>query len=247
MAVEEPTHITPARIRRALQQHGLQSGPVCACFPPARDLRGTKTQQRNAARYLRALIDIAADLGAPGVAGPMYSATGRAEAVSAAARRSQRRTVVRHLRQLAAYAADRGQKLFIEPLNRFETDFLNTTAQGLELLDAVGHPAVQLHLDTFHMNIEEKDPAAAIRAAGRRLGHFHACGSDRGTPGGDHTDWKSIARALQDIKYSGDIVIESFTPDVKVIARAAAIWRQIEPDPERIAVEGLKFLRRTLK
>jgi D-psicose/D-tagatose/L-ribulose 3-epimerase len=104
-----------------------------------------------------------------------------------------------------------------------------------------------LHLDTFHMNIEEKLQGPAIRKAGRLLGHFHACGSDRGTPGNDHIDWKSIAAALKAIKYQGDVVIESFTTDVKVIARAAAIWRKMEPTRDEIAVKGLKFLKRMLR
>jgi D-psicose/D-tagatose/L-ribulose 3-epimerase len=111
----------------------------------------------------------------------------------------------------------------------------------------VGNPALRLHLDTFHMNIEEKDSAAAIRKAGKTLGHFHACGSGRGTPGHDHIDWKPIAAALKAIRYQGDVVIESFTTDVKVIARAAAIWRRIEPTRDEIAVDGIKFLRKTLK
>src|SRR5690606_17295892 len=112
--------------------------------------------------------------------------------------------------------------------------------------DAIDSPAVKLLLDTFHMNIEEKSLPAAIHRAGKRLGHFHACGSDRGTPGGDHTDWAGIAAALKAIDYRGDVVIESFTPDVKVIARAAAIWRTIEPRRDDIAVNGLKFLRKAL-
>jgi len=78
------------------------------------------------------------------------------------------------------------------------------------------------------MNIEEKRPGYCHRKAGKVLGHFHACGSDRGTPGNDHIDWKPIAAALKGIGYQGDVVIESFTTDVKVIARAAAIWRRIE-------------------
>lgn len=246
IAVEEPQHITPAHVRAELGKYQLSSGPVCACFPPHRDLRGSPAQQRNAVEYVCRLVDLAVALDAPGVAGPMYSATGRAEAVPAATKRQQWRLVVRHLRALGDYAAARGKKLFIEPLNRFETDFLNTTAQGLELLEAVGHPALALHLDTFHMNIEEKHLGRAIRAAGKRLGHLHACGSDRGTPGGDHTDWTEIAAALRAVRYSGDVVIESFTPEVKVIARAAAIWRQIEPSREEIAIRGLKFLRRVL-
>jgi D-psicose/D-tagatose/L-ribulose 3-epimerase len=106
---------------------------------------------------------------------------------------------------------------------------------------------VKLHLDTFHMNIEEKNQADAIRKAGKQLGHFHACGSDRGTPGNDHIDWKPIVKALNEIGYEGDVVIESFTTDVKVIARAAAIWRKIEPKRNDIAVKGLANLKRLFK
>jgi len=247
IAVEQPQHINPAHVKRELAKHGLRPGPVCACFPPDRDLRGTKTQQRNAVDYVCRLVDLAVLLGSAGVAGPMYSATGRADAVEPKERHKQWATITKHLRRICNYAAARDKKIYIEPLNRFETDFLNTVEQGLELIDAVGSPALQLHLDTFHMNIEEKSQAAAIRKAGKHLGHFHACGSDRGTPGGDHTDWKGIVAALKAVGYQGDIVIESFTQDVKVIARAAAIWRKIEPSREAIAVKGLKFLRRALK
>jgi len=124
---------------------------------------------------------------------------------------------------------------------------LNTCDQALKLINAVGSPAFKLHLDTFHMNIEEKNQAKAILKAGKLLGHFHACGSDRGTPGSDHIDWKPIAAALKKIKYDRDVVIESFTTDVKVIARAAAIWRRIEPTRNEIAVNGIKFLKKVLK
>lgn len=247
IAVEDPAHIDPAHIKTELLRHKLTSAPVCACFPPERDLRGTPSQQRATRDYLCALIDLAAALEARGVAGPAYSATGRADAVPAREQRKQWSTVVKNLRQICAYAEARKQKLFIEPLNRFETDFLNTVEQGLKLIHDVGSPALQLHLDTFHMNIEEKFLPTAIRRAGKHLGHFHACGSDRGTPGNDHTDWKAIAAALQAVRYRGDVVIESFTTDVKVIARAAAIWRRIEPSREAIAVRGLTFLKRVLK
>jgi D-psicose/D-tagatose/L-ribulose 3-epimerase len=101
-------------------------------------------------------------------------------------------------------------------------------------------------LDTFHMNIEEKNQAQAVRKAGKYLGHLHACGCDRGTPGSDHIDWPGIAKALKAIRYDGDIVIESFAMNVKLIAKAAAIWRQIEPTQDSIAIKGLKNLRRVL-
>jgi D-psicose/D-tagatose/L-ribulose 3-epimerase len=178
--------------------------------------------------------------------GPVYSAVGRADAVPAKEYKQQWRTVVKHLKTLSACAGDKGKKICLEPLNRFETDFINTCDQALNMLADVGSPNLLLHLDTFHMNIEEKNQAAAIRKAGKLLGHFHACGSDRGTPGSDHIRWEPIAAALKEIGYDKDVVIESFTTDVKVIARAAAIWRRIEPTRDEIAVKGLKFLRSVL-
>ncbi|HXU78142.1 MAG TPA: sugar phosphate isomerase/epimerase, partial [Methylomirabilota bacterium] len=196
--------------------------------------------------YMRKLIDQMVVLDCPSLIGPVYSAVGRADAVPPEEYKKQWKTVVKHLKTLCQYAKQRGKQVCLEPLNRFETDFINTCDQALKMARAVGNPALRLHLDTFHMNIEEKDQAAAIRKAGKLLGHFHACGSDRGTPGNDHIDWKPIARALKQIGYRGDVVIESFTTDVKVIARAAAIWRRMEPTRDEIAVKGLKFLRRIL-
>jgi D-psicose/D-tagatose/L-ribulose 3-epimerase len=213
---------------------------------PDRDLRGTPEQQQTGLRYMTTLIDQMAVLDCPSLIGPVYSAVGRADAVPPDEYKEQWKTVAGHLKTLCRHAEKRGKQVCLEPLNRFETDFINTCDQALKMVKDVGSPALKLHLDTFHMNIEEKDQAKAIRKAGKLLGHFHACGSDRGTPGNDHIDWKPIAKALKDVKYKGDVVIESFTTDVKVIARAAAIWRRIEPTTDEIAVKGLKFLRKTL-
>jgi D-psicose/D-tagatose/L-ribulose 3-epimerase len=114
------------------------------------------------------------------------------------------------------------------------------------MIEDVNSPALKVHLDTFHMSIEEKNLGKAIKHAGKKLGHIHACGTDRGTPGNDHLDWKPIAKALKKVKFKGDVVIESFTKDVKIIAKAAAIWRQIEPSRQAIAINGLRFLKKTL-
>jgi D-psicose/D-tagatose/L-ribulose 3-epimerase len=179
--------------------------------------------------------------------GPLYSATGRADAVPAAEYKKQWCTVRGHLKTICNYAEAHGKIICLEPLNRFETDFINTVEQGLQMIAEVKSPALKLLLDTFHMNIEEKNPAAAIRRAGRHVSHFHASGSDRGTPGNDHLDWPGIAQALKDIHYDGAVVIESFTQDVKVIARAAAIWRKMEPNRDDIARKGVLFLKKTLK
>jgi D-psicose/D-tagatose/L-ribulose 3-epimerase len=244
--IEDPSHIDPAYVKRELDKHGLVCGTACACVGPDRDLRGTPEQQKNGLDYMMKAIDQMVVLECPALIGPVYSAVGRADAVPPAEYKQQWKTVVKNLKALCKYAKSKGKLIYMEPLNRFETDFINTCDQALKMVKDVGSPALKLHLDTFHMNIEEKNQAAAIRKAGKLLGHVHACGCDRGTPGNDHIDWKSIAKALKDIKYNGDVVIESFTTDVKVIARAAAIWRKIEPTQDEIAVKGLKFLQRIL-
>jgi D-psicose/D-tagatose/L-ribulose 3-epimerase len=244
--IEDPSHIDPARVKRELDNHKLVCGSVCACMGPDRDLRGTPENQQVGLNYMMKLIDQMVVLDCPSLIGPVYSAVGRADAVPPDEYQQQWDTVVSNLKFLCKYAEDHGRKICLEPLNRFETDFINTCDQALKMVKAVGSPALKIHLDTFHMNIEEKDQAKAIHKAGKLLGHFHACGSDRGTPGNDHINWKPIAKALKDVKYKGDVVIESFTTDVKVIARAAAIWRRIEPTTNEIAVKGVKFLRKTL-
>jgi D-psicose/D-tagatose/L-ribulose 3-epimerase len=245
--VEDPSHIDPAHVKRELDKNGLVCGSVCACMGGGRDLRGTPEQQKAGLDYMMKLIDQMVVLDCPSLIGPVYSEVGRADAVPEKEYQQQWKTVVKHLKTLTKYAAKNKKQICLEPLNRFETDFINTCDQGLKMIKDVGSPALKLHLDTFHMNIEEKDQAKAIRKAGKLLGHFHACGSDRGTPGNDHIDWKPIAKALKDIKYKGDVVIESFTTDVKVIARAAAIWRRMEPTTDEIAVKGIKFLKSALK
>ena len=245
--IEDPSHIDPAYVKRELDAHGLVCGSACACMGPGRDFRGTPEEQKTTMDYCKTLLDQLVVLDCPSLIGPVYSVVGKADAVEPAKQKEEWALVVKNLKELANYAEDRGRQICIEPLNRFETDFLNTCNQGLKLIKDVGSKALKLHLDTFHMNIEEKFQGPAIRKAGKLLGHFHACGSDRGTPGNDHIDWKSVASALKAIKYKGDVVIESFTTDVKVIARAAAIWRRIEPTRDEIAVKGLKFLKRALK
>ena len=245
--VEDPSHIDPAHVKRELDKNGLVCGSICACMGPGRDFRGTPEEQKTAMDYCKALIDQMVVLGCPSLIGPVYSVVGKADAVEPAQQKKEWALVVKNLKEVSKYAEKKGVQICVEPLNRFETDFLNTVDQALKLVKDVRSKALRIHLDTFHMNIEEKDQGKAIRKTGKLLGHFHACGSDRGTPGNDHIDWKPIVAALKAVGYKGDVVIESFTTDVKVIARAAAIWRRIEPTRDEIAVKGLKFLKKALR
>jgi D-psicose/D-tagatose/L-ribulose 3-epimerase len=246
LAIEDPRHIDPIKVLKAAKKANIKVGSLCAAMGPGRDFRGTQIEQKNAMLYLKALIDQAVLLDCPAVVGPFYSVVGKADFVSKKQRKKEWSLVCKNLKILSKYAQTKKVMLCVEPLNRFETDFINTVEQALQLVKAINSPVLKIHLDTFHMNIEEKHLGDAILKAGKYLGHLHACGSDRGTPGGDHTKWKSIAKALKQIRYEGGVVIESFTTDVKVIARAAAIWRKIEPSRDNIAKNGVRFLKKVL-
>jgi D-psicose/D-tagatose/L-ribulose 3-epimerase len=217
---------------------------VCAAMGPDRDLIHPDDSIRtNGMQYVRHCIDAAQTLGATNVVGPLYSAVGRTWQQTADERRTDLDLLVRQLRDLSAYAGDHGITLCVEPLNRFETSFMNLVSQAIEVVDRVDHKACGLLLDTFHMNIEERSIGDAIRAAGSRMRHLHTCENDRGAPGSGHVPWAEVAKACGDIGYRGPMVIESFTNKVKSIARAAAIWRSFAASQDALATDGLRFLR----
>jgi D-psicose/D-tagatose/L-ribulose 3-epimerase len=244
--IETPGEFDYARAGELIHAHGLGVS-VAAAFGPDRDLLSADVSIRaNAAAYIRHCVDAAHTIGATNLIGPMYSAVGRTWQMSAEERERDTQVVVAALRELAEYAAARDVVLCVEPLNRFETSFLNLASQGVDLIDRVDHPSCRLMLDTFHMNIEERSLGDAIRAAGARLHHVHACENDRGAPGSGHVPWNDVALALREIGYAGPVVIESFTSNVKSIARAAAIWRSLAASQDDLARDGLAFLKQLL-
>ncbi|HLE28247.1 MAG TPA: sugar phosphate isomerase/epimerase family protein [Anaerolineales bacterium] len=220
---------------------------ACAAMGPDRDLiHPDEAVRKNGMAYLRQAIEATHALGGTNLVGPLYAAVGRTWQQTPAARARDLDVLVKNLGELARYAGDYGVILCVEPLNRFETSFINLAEQAIEVVDRVDHPNCQVMLDTFHMNIEEKSLGNAIRAAGKRLRHVHACENDRGAPGSGNVTWNEVAQALKDIKYDGPVVIESFTSKVKSIARAAAIWRSLAPTQDDLARDGLKFLKQLL-
>ena len=247
IALENATDIDAITLKKELLANEMICGSICAALGPGRDLRGSKQEQQTALDYLKSVLDFMAEINCPVLGGPLYSTVGRADAVEESEYKKQWDTVAKHLQSISAYAKQLNIRISIEPLNRYETDFINTSHQALSMIDTVSSDALGIHLDTYHMNIEEKDSARAILNAGSKLFLLHACGCDRGTPGNDHINWNAIAAALQQIGYNGSVSIESFTTDVKVIAKAASIWRKMEPSQEDIAVKGLQFLQQVMK
>ena len=201
-----------------------------ACVPATQD-------------YLRACIDFAAGIGATSVCGPFYAATGRVWRMDADQRATAYADLRAHLARVVDHAAERGVRLGIEPLNRYETSLVNTVDQAMTALEPLLGDGLGLALDTYHLNIEERSSADAVRAAGPHLVHVQVCGSDRGAPGGDQTDWPALVAALDEVGYGGPLDIESFTADNASIATAASIWRPLAPTQDDLARDGLAFLR----
>ncbi|TFG65395.1 MAG: sugar phosphate isomerase/epimerase [Spirochaetales bacterium] len=235
------------RTADAMRKQGLECAAICGMFGTDRDIRGpNKAYIKNGIQYSRDLIDCAKALGCEIAAGPSYSAVGRANMETPEDRKVQWKTVVQNLKEICKYAEDQGIYVALEPLNRFETDFMNICGDAIRMIKEVGSPMLKVHLDTFHMNIEEKDSVQAILDAGDLLYHFHTSENDRGTPGTGQVPWKGIAKALKKIKYKRWVCIESFTPDNKIIAKAASVWRQTEKNEISLAEKGFKFLKELL-
>ncbi|GAA2948732.1 sugar phosphate isomerase/epimerase [Microbacterium luteolum] len=232
----------PVRVRETLDGFGL-GAIVVGAMGPKRSLIDSVGDVAATQEYLRACIDAARVLGSDAVAGPFYAPTGVAWRMDA----DERAAVIRELREnlapLATEAADLGITLAVEPLNRYETSVINTVEQGLDALEPLIGAGVGLALDTYHLNIEEKKPADAIRAAGAAIAHVQVCGSDRGAVGDDHTDWPEILRALDDAGYRGPLGLESFTGENATIAVAASVWRPLAASQDELASRSIAALR----
>lgn len=232
----------PLRARTVLDGLGM-GAVVVGAMGPGRSLLARAGDVAATQDYLRACLDAAAVLGASVVAGPFYAPTG----VTWRMDEAERAEVVGELREnlapLAREAAAIGVTLAVEPLNRYETSVLNTVAQSLDALAPLLGAGVGVALDTYHLNIEEKRPADAVRAAGAAIAHVQVCGSDRGAVGDDHTDWPEMLRALDDAGYRGALGLESFTGENATIAVAASVWRPLAASQDDLAARSIAHLR----
>jgi D-psicose/D-tagatose/L-ribulose 3-epimerase len=152
------------------------------------------------------------------------------------------------MREVAKYAEDTGEvTICVEPINRFESHFLNVAEDAIQYCKDVGTKNIKVHLDTFHMNIEESNLIDAVKICGKEfLGYIHTCENNRGIPGTGHVPWKGIFKAIKEIGFYGPLVIESFDPSMEIFIAGAAFWRgsQFAETGEALAIEGLKNLKR---
>lgn len=229
------------RLASRLDDLGLARTAVTVMAPQANPISPDPAVRRAGLEHLKACIDACTVLGADVLCGPMYSPCGAL--VGRGRTEDEWVWAMEALRAAGEHAAAAEVKLAVEPLNRFETYFLNCQEDAARLVDAVGLPSVGVLYDTFHANIEEKDPVSAIAVAGRRIVHFHVSENDRSTPGEGHIPWRSVFAALKATGYDGSLTVEAFGKALPEVAAATSIWREMMPSAEYLASRTAQFIR----
>jgi len=242
IAVEDPSILDKNVVKAALKKYNLIP-VVCAAFGPSRDLtHEDPAVHKQCLKYIEECLQCAVAWGAGFVAGPMYSAVGKTRMLPPDKRSAEWNLAVTNLRTACEIAASYNCQLALEPLNRFESDLVNTAKDVARLIKDINHPAAKIMLDSFHMNIEESDPYEAIITAGADLIHMQISENHRGIPGSGITPWTRYRDALKAINYSEVVSIESFTPQIQELAGAVCIWHPFAESQDEFARQGLKFM-----
>jgi len=239
LSPEEPADITS--LKPILDGLGLER-TTCSVLPREANLVSQDASVRSRGlEHLTRCVERTAEMGASLICGPLYAGLG----VMTGARRTEQEWAwaVEGLRAAAARGNDLGVTLCVEPLNRFESYFLNTLEDASQLVRDVGAANVRIHFDTFHSNIEELHAARALRAVHKELGHVHISENDRGIPGTGHVDWRGVLSVLKEVGYDGWMTIESFAEPEPELAAAASIWRDLAPSGDVLAHQGLLFIK----
>lgn len=204
-----------------------------------------KAVRAAAVSHMKLMVDISVAIGAKITGGVNYAAwgyfTGKARSDA------EWNYAVDAMREICAYAHSKDPELMItvECINRFETHFLNVASDGVAFCKAVGTDNIKVHLDCFHMNIEESSFADAIRTCGKEyLGYMHVNENNRGIPGTGMVPWYEVFTTLAEIGYTGPLVIESFDPNFEELVANCAIWRKLAESGEALAIAGLENLQR---
>lgn len=232
-------------IKQKMEETGM--GVACSVALDGRHnpISSDPETRRKAVEFLKSRINTAADLGAEIATGVVYAAWG--EFTGKQRTDEEWEWCKETLWKVTDLLEETGVTLGIEAINRYETYFINTAEDAKRLVKEIDHPSIKVHLDTYHMNIEEKSFYEAIKIVGDDLCHLHLCENDRGVPGTGHVDWNGIFKALNEINYDGWAVVESFVPAIEEIARQTAIWRQVAPSADELAKQSLKFFKKNVR
>jgi D-psicose/D-tagatose/L-ribulose 3-epimerase len=231
-----------AAIGREVKRLGLACSAVTVMTPEADPISPDPAVRKAAVERLKQHIGFAATIGADILAGPLHSALGVFTGQGPTEDEKKRVTDV--LRAAAEEAQKAKVRLAVEYLCRFESYFLTTARDAAALVQRVNHPAFGMMYDTFHANIEEKDPPSALLEAAPHVIHVHISENDRGTPGRGHVQWRETFQALRKVEYDGWLTIEAFGRALPEIAAATRVWRDFFPSREEVYQDGLKFMKK---
>tara|TARA_B100000470_G_scaffold186879_1_gene152443 strand:+ start:69 stop:908 length:840 start_codon:yes stop_codon:yes gene_type:complete len=233
------------KIGQAIKDNGLESTSVTMIPDKSHNpISENIADRERAVDHLKWAIDCSEAIGSKLLAGPFYQVLGYFSGKPPTIDEKQRCVEVHQ--QASDYAKKSNISLSIEPLNRFESYFLNTVEDTCTYIDMVDRENFGFLFDTFHANIEEKDPVGCIELGGKYINHIHISENDRGTPGKGHVPWKETFAAIKKINYDSWLTIEAFGKDDPDFALAAQIWRDFFPSKEEVYEEGYKLIKENL-
>jgi len=242
MLMIEPDKIDVAMTKAVLAEYGLFATASLGLSSET-DVTSTNPSIVKAGdELLRKVVDKLHAIGSTELCGVIYCSLGKYPGPASPENRANSISAVT---RLADYAADKGININLEVVNRYETNIMNTGKEGLKFLESVNRPNAYLHLDTYHMNIEEDGMSAAVIEAGDALGYVHIGESHRGYLGSGNVDFNKFFDALKKIKYSGPITFESFSSVVvdPALSNALCIWRNLWQDSDDLASHALSYMK----
>ncbi|TRD15588.1 sugar phosphate isomerase/epimerase [Palleronia caenipelagi] len=237
IALLTPDKVDAAHTRDLLERNEMRA--VCSLGLPQEVWASVNPD--GAIDFLKLALDKTQEMGAEALSGVIYGGIGERTGVPPT--EGELSNVARVMEAAAAHAKTRGLLLGVEPVNRYETHLINTARQGVEMIERVGAENVFLHLDTYHMNIEEKGAANGIIDGRDHIRYIHLSESDRGTPGSGCCDWDEIYGALAAINFKGGLAMESFINMPPEVAFGLSVWRPVAESFEEVMENGLPFLR----
>ena len=247
ISISKPDLFPTQLVKEKIQETSLEVVTTTTLNKETNLISSDPTIRKNGIQFMKKMVDINVELGSRIIGGVVYAAWGY---LSGKPRTEQEWDwSISSMKEIARYAQDRSEiNICVEPVNRFETHFLNIADDAVRYCQEVGFDNVKVHLDSFHMIREETSFREAVKTCGKKyLGYVHVCENNRGIPGTGLVPWKEFFLALKEINYSGPLVIESFDPSFEELNRQCAIWRKLAESGEELAVQGLKHLKAVAK
>ena len=242
VALLDPWRVDAKMTKDLLDEYGIHATASLGLSPKT-DVTSTDPKIVAAGdELLRKATDVLHEIGGTELCGVLYCNLGK---YPGPASKENYENSVKAMQRLCDYAADKGINVNLEVVNRYETNIMNTGIEGLKFLEQVNRPNAYVHLDTYHMNIEEDGMEKSVIACGDRLGYVHNGESHRGYLGTGNVDFDTFFAALKKINYSGPIAFESFSSAVvdPALSNTLCVWRNLWNDSDDLASSALKYMK----